>query len=96
MEYSEPTKSAYEKYAKQYGESTKGMEYLLMGDIESFLYNLAGKKILDLGYGPGRDAICFQNKGFDVTCVDISTEMIKLCKEKGLKAFVMDFENLDF
>jgi SAM-dependent methyltransferase len=49
-----------------------------------------------LGYGPGRDAICFQNKGFDVTCVDISTEMIKLCKEKGLKAFVMDFENLDF
>jgi len=34
--------------------------------------------------------------GMNVTCIDLSPEMIKLCQQKGLSAHVMDMTNLDF
>lgn len=52
--------------------------------------------LLDLGSGPGKQGRIFKDNGVEVTCVDISQEMIKACKTKGLKAYVMDFYNLTF
>lgn len=52
--------------------------------------------LLDLGSGPGKQGRIFKDNGVDVTCVDISQEMIKACKTKGLKAYAMDFYNLTF
>ena len=34
--------------------------------------------------------------GINVICIDLSPEMIKFCRQKGLSAFVMDMVNLDF
>ncbi|HRO92162.1 MAG TPA: class I SAM-dependent methyltransferase, partial [Promineifilum sp.] len=38
----------------------------------------------------------FRDRGLDVTCTDLSPEMVRLCRQKGLTAHVMDFLHLDF
>ena len=65
-------------------------------EFEKFSSLLVGKKILDLGCGAGDHSVYFKNHGFDITWVDLSKEMIKKCKEKGLNAVIMDMEHLDF
>jgi SAM-dependent methyltransferase len=52
--------------------------------------------LLELGAGVGKDSRYFQDQGLDVTALDLSPEMVKLCKEKHLNAFVMDFTQLEF
>src|SRR5690606_27119632 len=37
-----------------------------------------------------------RDQGLDVTCTDLSPEMVALCRAKGLHAHVMDFLHLDF
>ncbi|MDP7422829.1 MAG: class I SAM-dependent methyltransferase, partial [bacterium] len=54
------------------------------------------RKLLDVGAGPGVHATFFRENGLTVTCVDLSSEMIKRCREKGLTAFEMNFLNLNF
>jgi len=44
-----------------------------------------GKKVLDVGAGTGRVASFLQKRGFDVTCLDPSNEMVRRCREQGLK-----------
>jgi len=66
---------------------------------ENFLALLTqeGKNaFLEIGAGTGHDSLYFQQQGLDVTAVDFSEEMIRLCKEKGLNAQLMDFTELDF
>ena len=41
-------------------------------------------KVLELGCGPGRNAIYLANEGFDVTAVDLSIEGISWAKERAL------------
>ena len=53
------------------------------------------KTLLELGAGPGHDSQFFAEQGLDVTAVDLSPEMVKLCKEKGINAHELDFYNLD-
>lgn len=43
-----------------------------------------GNKILDVGSGTGILAKWLADQGFDVQCIDPSSEMVKRCKEKGL------------
>lgn len=62
----------------------------------SYMGKKEGLNLLDLGAGAGKQAKLFMDKGIDVTCIDISEEMVRLCKERGLKAYVMDFYNLVF
>lgn len=54
------------------------------------------RNLLEIGAGTGRDSKFFSDNGFEVTCIDLSEEMIRHCKEKGLNARVMDFYELDF
>jgi len=91
------TQLAYNKYASEYGERTKYfLKKYLAEDVNLFLRNLKGKKILDLGSGPGRDALFFKQNGFSPVCADMSESMVNLCRQKGLKAYEMDIENLEF
>jgi SAM-dependent methyltransferase len=53
-------------------------------------------RLLEIGAGPGRDSLFFQGNGLQVTAVDLSPEMVRLCRAKGLQAQVMDFRELDF
>lgn len=52
--------------------------------------------LLDLGAGSGIYGKYFANNGLNVTCIDLSPNLIELCKEKGLNSYTMDFYNLTF
>ena len=54
------------------------------------------KNLLEIGAGPGKDGLFFKKNGLDTFCIDISLEMIKLCRNKGLNAEVMSFEKMKF
>ena len=53
-------------------------------------------QLLEIGPGPGVHAKCFQEKGLEVFCVDLSPEMVRRCSKKGLEACEMDFLHLGF
>ena len=54
------------------------------------------QSLLEVGAGHGRDSQFFQDNGFQVICIDLSPEMVKLCQQKGLNARLMDMIHLDF
>ena len=54
------------------------------------------RSLLDIGSGPGVDAAFFREQGLDVICIDLSEEMVALCRAKGLEAYEMDFTELYF
>tara|TARA_Y100000034_G_scaffold79823_1_gene95818 strand:+ start:25609 stop:26226 length:618 start_codon:yes stop_codon:yes gene_type:complete len=97
MEYKEINKKFYDKHAVEFEKNTKGdLQKYILNDIYLSLKKLSGEKILDLGCGPGRDSVYFKEKGFNPVCVDLSKEMIDLCKEKDLQAYQIDLENISF
>ncbi len=54
------------------------------------------RSLLEIGAGTGRDAKFFLEQGLQVVCSDLSTEMVRLCQQKGLAALVMDCARLGF
>jgi SAM-dependent methyltransferase len=54
------------------------------------------QSLLEIGAGHGRDSQFFQENGLQVTCVDLSPEMVRICRQKGLNARLMDMIDLDF
>lgn len=87
----------YDRYAKERDQSP--LQAWKLEEREYFLKMLqkeAKKTILEIGAGPGRDGKFFQDNGLRVICTDISPEMVKLCREKELRAYVMDFYKLKF
>jgi SAM-dependent methyltransferase len=52
------------------------------------------RTLLELGAGTGHDSRFFMEQGFTVTAVDLSAEMVRLCREKGIDAHVLDFYDL--
>lgn len=54
------------------------------------------RNLLEIGAGTGTDSLFFQDNGLDVISTDLSPDMVNLCREKGLNAYVMDFLSLDF
>jgi SAM-dependent methyltransferase len=65
----------------------------------NFLSLLQAEKktdLLEIGAGTGTYGKFFQEHAMRVTCTDLSSEMVRHCREKGLTAHEMDFMNLDF
>ncbi|MCD9020273.1 class I SAM-dependent methyltransferase [Cohnella silvisoli] len=90
-------RQAYNNYAEQ--RDLAQMEPWKFKERQRFLQSILEEdlnSILELGAGTGRDSLYFQQNRFDVVCVDLSDEMVKLCMEKGLDARRMDFYQLDF
>ena len=52
--------------------------------------------LLEVGAGVGRDGRFFADQGRAVTCIDLSPEMVRLCRDKCLEALVMDVAELSF
>jgi SAM-dependent methyltransferase len=70
-----------------------------LDEVQNFLSYLRqeGKRdLLEVGAGPGHYSRYFADQGFSVTCTDLSPEMVRLCRAKGLTAYEMDFLHLDF
>ena len=62
----------------------------------SHLRSCEPDRLLEIGAGTGRDGRFFEDAGCEVTCVDLSPAMIRLCHDKGLTALVMDVADLSF
>lgn len=90
-------KQAYNNFA-EYRERTD-IEPWKWEERERFLIRLKQENritLLEIGAGTGRDSLYFQRQGLEVTTIDFSEEMVRLCREKGLSAQLMDFYHLDF
>ncbi|WHY77856.1 class I SAM-dependent methyltransferase [Neobacillus sp. WH10] len=59
-----------------------------------------GSKVLFVGVGTGADLPYFLNKGYDITAIDYSSDMLRVAKEKYSDSSVtfleMDAQNMDF
>jgi cyclopropane fatty-acyl-phospholipid synthase-like methyltransferase len=71
-----------------------------MPKIEQTALQLAKGKILDVGCGAGSHSLYLQEKGLEVTAIDISSNAIKACELRGIKMAlvqnVLDIENEKF
>ncbi|MEK8179485.1 class I SAM-dependent methyltransferase [Flavobacterium buctense] len=81
------------------------VEYLFrsyndMPKLEKKALQLAKGKILDVGCGAGSHSLHLQEKGFEVTAIDISPNAIKACQLRGVKNArvqnVLDIKNEKF
>lgn len=71
-----------------------------MPKIEQKALQLSKGKILDVGCGAGSHSLYLQQKGFEVTSIDISENAIQACRLRGLKNArvqnLLDIENETF
>ena len=60
-------------------------EYAKWPSLERQAIKFAKGRILDIGCGAGRHSLHLQQKGLNVTGIDISPGAVKVCKLRGLK-----------
>jgi SAM-dependent methyltransferase len=60
------------------------------------LHVAGATRLLEIGAGTGHDSLFFANAGLDVAAVDLSPEMVRHCRDKGIEAYVRDVMNLGF
>lgn len=74
--------------------------YTGMPKIEQKALQLAKGKILDVGCGAGSHSLILQEKGFEVTAIDISQNAVKACQLRGIKnartLHLLELENESF
>ena len=96
MKFTNSLIASYEKHALE-RESNAPDEFKERerGAFLQYLRDEQRSSILELGCGPGHDARFFQEQGFQVFAVDNAPAMVKLAREKGISARVLDCYNLD-
>src|SRR4051812_11667757 len=74
-------------------------DYTELPAVISLAGDVKGKRVLDVGCGPGRHSKRLLEKGAHVTGIDISDEMVAIakafCEGRG-KFFQADFEQAEF
>lgn len=98
--------SSYDSFAKQYSDSQgESGDYFHQTQVDPYVYkiigNVKGKFIYDIGCGNGYMARNFAKNGAKVFASDLSSELVKIAKEKStglnIEYFVnnaLDFSNL--
>lgn len=97
IELRDDLRSTYNKYAQQ--RDTSSMPEWKISLRSKFLGQLQEEQkqaLLEIGAGTGRDSKFFQDQGLRVVCIDLAPAMVKLCKQKGLIAYVMDMADIAF
>ncbi len=70
----------------------KHFQQYALPDAERFISELKGKKILDVGCGPGVYLDYFREKELDALGIDLSNTFLDRCESKGLNVRKMDME----
>ena len=81
------------------GRSTRPLQDERIRRREVFTAGLVSdgaRRVLEVGIGPGLDALAFQQSGLDVVGVDLSAEHVRLAREAGLGAHVAAAQDLPF
>ncbi|MBO9609423.1 MAG: class I SAM-dependent methyltransferase [Paenibacillaceae bacterium] len=90
-------RQAYNNHAEQRNQS--GIADWKVEERERFVSRILAEgatSLLEIGAGTGRDSLFFRQRGLQVACVDLSDEMVRLCRAKGLEAHRMDFGQMTF
>jgi len=97
-DYKERTIESYDKNPEYHASRHKGLfDVHKRGEFARFLELVSsGAKVLDLGCGAGDHTAYFQDRGLEVMGIDLSEEMVRLARERGVYAEVMDIEDLKF
>ena len=90
------TIDTYNKMAKEYDDETVDFWSLFPRTFLDRFIELSGKKIIDVGSGPGRDGLLLKEVGKDVVCIDASQAMVQLSRERGLESILAEFDQLPF
>jgi SAM-dependent methyltransferase len=75
------TLETYNATAQWYAETHSDITEMKI-QIDIFISLLAGKNVLDIGCGPGRDAKYFVEHGYAVTGIDMSEKLLDIAKEQ--------------
>jgi len=93
--YTKDTIKFYDKNIKAY--TTSHSAVVLKSQINKFIKEVKGDKILDIACGPGHDTDYLTEKGFDSLGIDLSKKMITYAKKNFKGKFkIMDFFDLKF
>ena len=86
----------YKEHAKEFIEDTFDCD---MSEQYRFFekYLKGSGTIIDIGFGSGRDALHFKNKGYEVWAIDPEEEFVKRGLSLGLKeVYLMKAEEINF
>lgn len=79
-----------EEYANDYADHHASLDHSTVDRFSALAGGLAGKRVADLGSGPGQYAVEFARLGAKVTCIDVSHRYMAIAKSKmqsaGLEA----------
>jgi ubiquinone/menaquinone biosynthesis C-methylase UbiE len=93
----EQTINTYNALAKDYDDETVEFWDLFPKEVFDKFISFTGKgRVLDIGSGPGRDAVFLRDRGAEVVCLDASETMIAMTSEKGFESVRADFMHLPF
>ncbi len=87
------TLRVYDRKAAEYARLTGGARPPALARFIAMLP--PGAHVLDLGCGPGHDALAMQKAGLRVDAVDGSAEMVRLARAAGVPARQALFEDID-
>lgn len=89
------TKKSYSKNYLQYISSTLNID--MTEHYNHFIkYLKNGTRILDIGFGSGRDLIYFNNSGYSTLGIDNVEEFVINAKNIGLNVELCDFHNMSY
>ena len=90
-----PVSDFYEENAESYIQDTFGID--MEGTRRKFLaYVPKGGKILDLGFGSGRDMAAFRDEGYQVMGIDPCLPFVRRARSIGMEALPLKAENMPF
>jgi ubiquinone/menaquinone biosynthesis C-methylase UbiE len=72
----------------------EGWKLELRAEFLSLIQEENKTSLLEIGPGAGKDSLFFQENGLNIKCIDLSPELVKICRQKGLDAQVMDMTEL--
>lgn len=89
------TIETYEEFADLYTKLHSDVSEL-KEELDYFIANLPGEKVLDIGCGPGRDSKYLADSGLIVTGVDLTQKFVDIAQNYAPNAqfFRMDMRNL--
>lgn len=72
------------EYVMQYGDHEwKIVDESIIDELENLIDGFAGKRVLDLGGGPGQYSVAFALRGAEVTWYDISSNYCQFAMQKA-------------
>jgi cyclopropane fatty-acyl-phospholipid synthase-like methyltransferase len=91
---SSPFDALAENYAELWSDSAQGAEQRSQVWFQVDPLFSPGDSLLDLGCGPGDDAVHMLRRGVRVTAIDASRSMVDQAREKGIDALHVPIEQL--